>query len=69
MKKVNVCIICGLPEEDHHVFTPVEIPEGCVCDIGTWGDLNDIPPICDKFMGDKDDFCERCEHDKACHKE
>jgi len=63
------CICCGLPEEDHHIFMPPRIPQGCQCDPRDWGDPANIPPPCNQFepwAGDAS-ACVRCEHDEACH--
>jgi len=71
MKHINICKICGLPEGEHHVFDPIVVPDGCVCDIRCWGSVNHIQPICNHYEPDPDpnfqDVCKNCEHDKACH--
>ena len=63
------CIHCGLPAEDHHVFTPPRRPDGCQCDPRDWADPTNIPPVCDKFepWGQDRTICLHCEHDEACH--
>ena len=66
-----ICKHCGRYEEDHCIFEPVIMPKGCKCDPGEWGDLRDIPPVCNKFEPDERDpcICKNCEHDKECHYE
>jgi len=64
----KLCKICGQPEREHHDFLPIEIPEGCVCDSGTWDISDTIPPVCSEYTGDGINNCEICEHDKECHK-
>ena len=63
------CEICGKPESEHHEFeAALTLPTGCVCDAGTWGGCqNGVTPICDKFIGGRDAYCETCEHDWLCH--
>ena len=58
-----VCAICGESEDAHHEFQP-KMPEGCKCNPGEW---DEYVPVCDVFSGDGR-RCDRCEHDKACHK-
>jgi hypothetical protein len=66
---MKLCRICGKSEDDHHAFDPVELPPGCVCDPGTWGESwKKLPPVCDKYDGDGVENCKKCEHDKECHK-
>ena len=61
-----VCKHCGKPESEHCIFEAgPEIPPGCVCDEGTWADK--INPICEEYQGDGTEYCQRCEHDAACH--
>lgn len=43
-----------------------ERPEGCQCDLKTWG--RDVTPICESHQGRPDQYCTRCEHDDACHR-
>ncbi len=61
---VQLCRVCGRPEEEHHEFDAEEMPHGCVCDSATWGKVG---PICEKYVGNGRTNCERCEHDLACH--
>lgn len=61
----KVCKHCGLPEEDHHDYEPA-MPDGCVCNPGEWG-VN-VPDPCHEYQGDGEQYCKRCQHDKACHK-
>ncbi len=61
-----ICKHCGRPESDHCVFELLEIPDGCVCDPNTWD--GEIAPICGEYQGDGINYCDKCEHDKACHK-
>lgn len=63
----DICIHCGLTEDQHHAFEAKPMPVGCVCDSGTWG--NSINDVCDEYRGDGHTYCGRCEHDHACHKE
>lgn len=64
----RVCRICGVQESDHHTPDFINVPDSCVCDIGSW-DVGDagIPPVCDKYDGNGRK-CRNCEHDKECHK-
>ncbi len=55
------CPWCG-----SDVTVEYERPSGCVCDPGSWGDV-DIPGICDAYEGSKTTYCSRCEHDMKCH--
>jgi len=61
MKKV--CKHCRLPADQHHEYEPV-MPPGCQCDPGEWGDT--VLDVCDRHQGNGE-YCERCEHDQACH--
>ena len=66
-----VCRICGLPEDEHCIFEPMTMPDGCVCDPGSW-DTETVTPICKKYKRPADDayenaYCLNCEHDKRCH--
>lgn len=65
--KEKLCVICGLPESEHHTFTPP--PPGCICDHSEWINPQKIPPVCGHFepADDDSDRCRNCEHDKACH--
>lgn len=67
MRRLDCCVECGLTEDEHHDFAPVELPDSCVCDFKTWGDR--ITPVCDAFLGAADQYCLTCEHDLACHTE
>ena len=42
------------------------MPDGCQCASGEWGD--EVKPICAEYVGNGTQYCERCEHDYACHK-
>jgi hypothetical protein len=66
MKPKRVCRICGISEDQHHVPDWVRVPDGCVCDIGTW-DSKTVPKPCGEYQGNGRTHCEVCEHDKACH--
>lgn len=62
---------CGRTKEQHCPgFEVRQLPEGCKCDEGSWGD--NVTPICEKFIpmgkGDDASYCLKCEHDKACHR-
>ena len=61
---LKVCKHCGLPEEDHHDYEP-SMPDGCVCDPNEWGD--NVPAPCAEYLGDGQQHCNRCDHDRACH--
>ena len=65
----SVCIHCGEPESEHCIFEPAIIPKGCICDVMTWNDPEEIPPICKEFKGMNGDasYCVKCEHDRECH--
>ena len=63
--KTTICKHCGKTEKYHCVFEPLVIPNGCVCDTGSWD--GEIAPICDKYKGDGIEYCHKCEHDKGCH--
>lgn len=62
----NPCKHCGEPESAHHIFSPYDKPEACVCEEGTW-DIDPIPPPCSSYDGSLADYCSNCEHDLACH--
>jgi len=47
------------------VYPPKRIA-GCVCDVRTWG-MEDIPLVCNQYVGDGICSCETCKHDKECH--
>ena len=57
---------CGKPEDEHHAFEAVVVPDSCQCDYGTW-DKKLVGPICDSFVGTQFGYCARCEHDESCH--
>lgn len=59
------CKICGKSPDEHHEFQ-AEMPDGCVCDPGTWP-FAERPPICDEHQGPPGKYCTRCEHDFRCH--
>lgn len=64
------CINCGRREDEHcEEFMPPNIPSGCICDTRSWGDPASIPDVCFLFVGDKDNYCHTCEHDRECHAE
>ena len=60
------CKHCGQPESEHCTFEALVIPDGCVCNPGTW--LVKIPPVCNEFSGRDYGYCETCKHGKKCHK-
>lgn len=64
-----VCASCGLSEEAHCVFDPLEMPDECVCDSGSWIGCTDgkVTPICEEHQGEGEQYCHRCEHDRECH--
>jgi hypothetical protein len=59
------CRACGREEVEHHDFEP-EMPDGCVCDQGTWGD-EIVKAPCAAYRGMTEAYCSDCEHDEACH--
>lgn len=63
----DVCIHCGQTEDQHHAFEAKQMPTGCVCDPGTWGET--VAEVCDAYQGDGRTYCGQCEHDRACHQE
>jgi hypothetical protein len=63
----TVCAVCGKTEEEHHAWDPVRRPTGCRCSVTDWRDRRDIPTVCEKYEGDGNDYCKRCEHDRKCH--
>jgi hypothetical protein len=65
-KLCKKCRHCGNWECQHCVFAPMSVPEGCVCDVNTWG-KDKLPAICEAYVGDGTCYCKRCEHDKECH--
>lgn len=66
----RICKLCGRPEEEHCRPEWIEQPDGCVCDPLEWDyhNMDRLPPACEEHVGDPAGNCERCEHDKACHK-
>lgn len=69
-KIVDICLECGRPAKEHHIFEPVTLPARCQCDPHAWGDIANIPEPCDRFKAipGENDVCTNCEHEKACHK-
>ncbi len=65
--KLDICAKCGLTKEEHHDFQPIEVPDGCVCNIKEWGNPRKIPPICSNYVDDNG-LCKNCEHEEKCHK-
>ncbi len=59
----EVCKHCGRHEEEHCVYEPKPVPDGCRCDPMTW---DEIEPICDSFEGRRRE-CTRCSHERECH--
>lgn len=72
-KTLNICRVCGLPEEKHHVFEPYIVHKNCKCDPEDWGDPSNIPKICDNYEECEEEYykgvCKNCEHLKECHME
>lgn len=65
---MRICKICGEKEDEHHAPDWLEIPDGCVCDWGTWDfDMAILPPVCNEYQGDGKENCRTCEHNKDCH--
>ena len=62
----QACRLCGLSEDEHHEFSSLDMPPGCVCDPGTWT-AQTVKPVCQVFIGEDSSYCATCEHDKACH--
>jgi len=64
-----LCAICGEMWRDHCFFVPEpKMPPGCACPTAEWGDCENIPPPCKKYVGDGTTACKTCDHDEACHK-
>ena len=64
-----LCRYCGKTEDEHcFTFVPV-MPDGCQCDYGSWRGAANIRPACAQYVGNGEQYCATCEHDKACHKE
>lgn len=59
---------CGRTESEHRgVFEPHPKPGTCVCDPSEW--TRAIPPVCGAYQGNGVDYCQKCEHDHACHRD
>ena len=57
-------------DADDLVESPINMPEGCVCNPKEWCDPTNIPPICPQFspMDAPDErLCRGCEHEEPCH--
>jgi hypothetical protein len=65
-RRLKICRHCGEPESAHHEFAP-QMPAGCQCDPGEWGDY--VLDVCPRFEGAPGTPCSVCEHDEACHRE
>lgn len=68
---MNLCKICGLPEDEHHHFASEDrLPEGCKCNPTDWRNPNNIPPVCEQFSpwAEEHTECEVCHHLEECHK-
>lgn len=66
----KVCKVCE--EEYHHKPEWIQVPDSCVCALGTWTSPGDgkrkIPPVCGKYQGPgKPRNCDDCGHDEECH--
>ena len=61
-----VCACCGKADYEHHEFKPVVMPAGCLCSVTDWRDKQNIPPVCNNYVG-TGGYCKTCEHDKKCH--
>lgn len=62
------CKHCGKLEADHCVYeAQMPMPPGCVCDPGEWN-TDEVPEPCEEYQGDGIRSCQRCEHDRACHR-
>lgn len=69
-RELDVCKHCGQKQEEHHLFTPVVIPDGCKCSLHEIypEDLLSLgKPICATHKGAQDDWCEECSHAWECH--
>lgn len=68
-RKLNICSKCGMAKEDHCIFDPIEVPKNCKCEPREWGDVSNIPDVCNNFepYGDDKELCKNCEHLKECH--
>lgn len=64
-RRSKVCRHCGEPESAHHAFD-AEMPAGCQCAPGEWGDY--VLDVCARFEGPRGRPCGVCEHDEACHR-
>lgn len=58
---IVACPHCGQPYEDGKPT----MPPGCVCPPGEWD--GEVSPVCAQYVGDGDQACRTCEHDRACH--
>lgn len=70
---MRICKICGELESNHHEpdWITITMPEGCVCDFRTWDYKRKsfkTSPACAEYMGNGEENCKKCEHDKECHK-
>ena len=66
MATIEICKTCHRPQDEHCIFDPYEVPDGCECDPRDWRDGN-VSPICNQFLGSHDKNCEDCEHGIECH--
>lgn len=73
MSQELICRKCGRTKEEHCIFEPIEIPEGCQCNFRDWGDPTCIPKVCDRISmyvrDDEDGICSACEHEWKCHRD
>lgn len=67
MRIHTLCADCGAPEDEHHQFVPVFIPDGCRCDPMDWTDPLKIPKTCRAWTPDDDGLCGGCSHEQGCH--
>jgi len=70
-KKSAICRNCGQPEHAHCFFTPLNIPEGCICDLDDWLDLEDMEYLCtcaQKEIINTAGVCPKCDHLRGCHR-
>ena len=64
----DICGQCRQPRHMHCEFVEVTLPPGCKCEeLEGWSTFPVIPAICTCYVGDGEDFCETCEHEKQCH--
>lgn len=65
---MSICVHCGLSEDEHCRFEAVVRPSPeCCCDVKEWGNPQKIPPVCSEWIGENDENCNVCEHDRECH--